>query len=69
MQWGQRGSPTCACVVCLDAAGTAVSNVFDGNRDLDGHALKGISRRCKIGLLTLFEWYKYVEVSAAGLGG
>jgi hypothetical protein len=50
-----------------------VSNVFDGNRDLDGHALKGISRRCKLGLLTLFEWYKYVEVRrglwAEGRGG
>lgn len=49
-------------LVNMIITGTAVSNVFDGNRDLDGHALKGISRRCKLGLLTLFEWYKYVEV-------
>ncbi len=43
--------------------GTAVSNVFDGNRELDGTTtLKGVGRRCRLGLLTLFEWYKYVEV-------
>ncbi|EFJ40624.1 hypothetical protein VOLCADRAFT_69278 [Volvox carteri f. nagariensis] len=43
--------------------GVANSNVFDGNKHLDGATvLKGISRRCRVGLLTLFEWYKYVEV-------
>ncbi len=45
-------------------AGQASSNVFDGNRDLDGSKLRGVARRCKLGLLTLFEWYKYVEVSS-----
>ena len=23
---------------------------------------QGIGRKCRVGLLTLFEWYKYVEV-------
>ncbi len=36
-------------------AGQAVSNVFDGNRELDGSLLKGITRRCRLGVLTLFE--------------
>ncbi|GLI71744.1 hypothetical protein VaNZ11_017059 [Volvox africanus] len=46
--------------------GVANSNVFDGNKHLDGSTmLKGISRRCRVGLLTLFEWYKYVEVGAS----
>lgn len=35
--------------------GQAVSNVFDGHKDLDGTALKGITRKCRVGLLTLFE--------------
>lgn len=50
-------------LVNLILLGTAVSNVFDGNRELDGTTtLKGVGRRCRLGLLTLFEWYKYVEV-------
>ena len=49
---------------CASAAGQASSNVFDGDKDLDGSKLRGISRPCRLGLLTLFEWYKYVEVGA-----
>ncbi|KAG2484736.1 hypothetical protein HYH03_016483 [Edaphochlamys debaryana] len=50
-------------LVNLIMMGSAVSNVFDGNQQLDGATtLKGISRKSKMGLLTLFEWYKYVEV-------
>ncbi|KAJ9528922.1 hypothetical protein QJQ45_000502 [Haematococcus lacustris] len=49
-------------LVNLILTGQAVSNVFDGNQDLDGSLLKGVTRRCRLGLLTLFEWYKYVEV-------
>ena len=50
-------------LVNLALAGDAVSNVFDGVRKLDGGTLlKGIKRRSDVGLLTLFEWYKYVEV-------
>ncbi|GIL85878.1 hypothetical protein Vretimale_8949 [Volvox reticuliferus] len=50
-------------LVNMIVLGVANSNVFDGNKHLDGSTvLKGISRRCRVGLLTLFEWYKYVEV-------
>ena len=43
--------------------GRAVSNVFDGVRSLDGGTeLRGVGRRSRLGLLTLFEWFKYVEV-------
>ncbi|KAG2430114.1 hypothetical protein HXX76_010213 [Chlamydomonas incerta] len=53
-------------LVHLLILGTATSNVFDGNKDLDGTTtLKGISRKCRLGMLTLFEWYKYVEVGAS----
>jgi len=51
-------------LVNLILTGQAVSNVFDGTRDLDGSQLRGITRRCRLGLLTLFEWYKYVEVGS-----
>ena len=47
-------------------AGQAVSNVFDGHTNLGGSQLRGVTRRCRIGLLTLFEWYKYVEVRTEG---
>lgn len=38
--------------------GTAVSNVFDGVRDLDATILQGIKKPCKLGMLTLFEWWE-----------
>lgn len=31
--------------------------------------LQGVGRRCRLGLLTLFEWYKYVEVRRVGWAG
>lgn len=49
-------------LVNLVLLGQAVSNVFDGVKKVDGTVLKGVSRRSKLGLLTLFEWYKYMEV-------
>jgi hypothetical protein len=48
--------------VILLVTGQASSNVFDGTKDLDGSKLKGITKPSRLGLLTLFEWYKYVEV-------
>ncbi|GAX82694.1 hypothetical protein CEUSTIGMA_g10120.t1 [Chlamydomonas eustigma] len=51
-------------LVNLILTGQASSNVFDGNKDLDGSKLKGIEKPCRLGLLTLFEWYKYVEVGS-----
>jgi ubiquitin carboxyl-terminal hydrolase MINDY-3/4 len=50
-------------LVNLLLTGQAVSNVFDGCRSLDGGTdLRGVGKRSRLGLLTLFEWYKYVEV-------
>ncbi|MEW5307977.1 MAG: hypothetical protein WDW36_010343 [Sanguina aurantia] len=49
-------------LVNLILTGRAVSNVFDGVRDLGETKLRGIGAPCKLGMLTLFEWYKYVEV-------
>eukprot|EP00873_Tetraselmis_striata_P033336 jgi/Tetstr1/453600/TSEL_040557.t1 len=52
-------------LVNLIITGKAVSNVFDGDNQLDEHTLlKGIKRPSRVGLLTLFEWYKYVEVGS-----
>ncbi|KAF5832123.1 hypothetical protein DUNSADRAFT_12134 [Dunaliella salina] len=48
----------------MDAAGEAASNVFDGIRDLEGQKLRGIQRRSRVGFLSLFEWYKYMEVGS-----
>lgn len=50
-------------LVNLLITGSAVSNVFDGQQRLEGGTrLQGIKQRSSIGLLTLFEWYKYMEV-------
>lgn len=55
----------CQCPPSLlcQCTGRAASNVFNGDRKLDGSLLKGIPAPSRLGLLTLFEWYKYVEVS------
>lgn len=29
-----------------------------------GHVLMGVTSQARVGLLTLFEWYRYVEVSS-----
>jgi hypothetical protein len=35
----------------------------------DSHVLMGVTSQARVGLLTLFEWYRYVEVrSSKGLG-
>jgi len=51
-------------LVNLILVGQAASNVFDGTRDLEGQKLRGIQRRSRIGFLSLFEWYKYMEVGS-----
>jgi len=52
-------------LVNLIIGGRAVSNVFDGDKQLDPETLlKGVKQKCRVGLLTLFEWYKYVEVGS-----
>lgn len=64
-------------LVNLLLTGAAVSNVFDGCQSFGDTAapaaaaagaeggqlvIKGVQRRGRVGLLTLFEWYRYVEV-------
>jgi hypothetical protein len=38
--------------------GESKSNCLDGERDLDGYILKGISGRSEIGFLTISEHYQ-----------
>ena len=52
-------------LVNLAIAGTAVSNVFDGHKAMDGMAMKGIAVEgsgATVGFVSLFEHYGYVEV-------
>lgn len=42
--------------------GRAISNTFDHEIELDGKVLKGIPKRCDIGLLSLFEHYDSIKV-------
>ncbi|KAK3267046.1 hypothetical protein CYMTET_24375 [Cymbomonas tetramitiformis] len=52
-------------LVNLILCGRAVTNVFNNRMKLDEHTvLNGILAQSKIGFLTLFEWYKYVEVGS-----
>ena len=50
-------------VLNLLLTGFGVSNVFDGNRDLGGMVMRGISARPKIGILSELEALRYVEVA------
>ncbi|KAJ1476240.1 hypothetical protein T484DRAFT_1632872, partial [Baffinella frigidus] len=49
-------------MVNLLLVGRAVPNVFDGVKDLDGLVLTGIHAQGSVGLVTLFEHYKSMEV-------
>lgn len=60
---GQHGYCT-QDLVNLIICGRAVSNVFDKDKKLDEMVLKGIPKRGKIGFLSLFDWYKYIEVGS-----
>jgi hypothetical protein len=42
--------------------GRAVSNLFDGDKDLDGLKLKGIDKKATIGFLSTMEKYNNCEV-------
>lgn len=50
--------------VNLLLCGRAHSNVFNGERDMDGLVLRGIPTPQKLGMLTLFEHYGYVKVGS-----
>ena len=67
--------PTCGLVggygyctqdlVNLLLSGRAVTNVFDGDHNLDeSTVLHGIQAKARCGFLTIFEWYKHLEVGS-----
>jgi len=49
-------------LVNLLLVGRACTNCFDGDKDLDGVSLRGVPRRGRVGLLTLYDWYQNFEV-------
>lgn len=51
-------------LVNLLVTGRAMTNVFDGSKDIDGMIFRGVTGPCKLGLLTLFEWYRSMEVGS-----
>ncbi|KAK9817089.1 hypothetical protein WJX72_009423 [[Myrmecia] bisecta] len=51
-------------LVHLLLTGRAAANCFNGDRELDGKVYRGIPARSQLGLLTLFEHYKCVEVGS-----
>ncbi|KAK9817047.1 hypothetical protein WJX72_008865 [[Myrmecia] bisecta] len=51
-------------LVHLLLTGRAVANCFNGDRQLDGKVHRGIPARSQLGLLTLFEHYRYVELGS-----
>ncbi|XP_030228066.1 probable ubiquitin carboxyl-terminal hydrolase MINDY-4 isoform X2 [Gadus morhua] len=51
-------------LVNLLLCGQAASNVFDGQVQLDSTLLKGVTQRCHIGLLSLFEHHNICQVGS-----
>merc|ERR1712136_154756 len=49
-------------LINLFLCGQAVSNVFDGDKDLAGLSLRGINDVCTVGFLTLLEKMRYCTV-------
>jgi hypothetical protein len=49
-------------LINLFLCGQAVSNVFDGDKDIAGLSLRGISQTCPVGFLTLLERLRYCTV-------
>ncbi|RNA21355.1 Ubiquitin carboxyl-terminal hydrolase MINDY-3 -like protein [Brachionus plicatilis] len=50
------------CLTNLMLCGIATSNVFDGDKSLEGLSLKGIPNQSCIGFLTIMEYLRYCEV-------
>ncbi|KAJ3270894.1 hypothetical protein HDV01_007365 [Terramyces sp. JEL0728] len=49
-------------MVNLILIGKAISNPHDGNIDLGGQLFKGISDKCEVGQLSLFEYYENLKI-------
>ena len=49
-------------LINLMLTGCATQNVFDGDKDLCGLMLKGISKQSSVGFLSYLECLRYLEV-------
>jgi ubiquitin carboxyl-terminal hydrolase MINDY-3/4 len=49
-------------MVNLILYGKAISNLHDGDLDIDGQIFHGIKKKCEIGQLSLFEYYDNIKV-------
>ena len=49
-------------LVNLLLTGCAVTNCFNGERDVAGQRCKGVLQPSQLGFLSLFEWYGYTQV-------
>ena len=49
-------------LVNLVLTGAAVTNCFDGQKDVAGAVCRGVQQQSRLGFLSLFEWYGYDQV-------
>ena len=49
-------------LVNLVLTGHAVTNCFDGQKDVAGKLCQGVHCRSRLGFLSLFEWFGYTQV-------
>ena len=49
-------------LVNLVLTGHAVTNCFDGEREVGGKVCRGVLQRSRLGFLSLFEWFGYTQV-------
>lgn len=50
-------------LVNLLITGRATAGLHDGDRDLDGLVLQGVSTHCDVGLLSIYEHYDYMRIA------
>ncbi|KAA6429131.1 MAG: hypothetical protein FRX49_00527 [Trebouxia sp. A1-2] len=51
-------------LVNLVLTGHAVTNCFNGKRDVAGKMCQGVQQRSRLGFLSLFEWFGYTQVGS-----
>ena len=49
-------------LVNLLLTGRAATNCFDGSQDVAGKLCRGVQQQSQLGLLSLFEWFGYIQV-------
>lgn len=55
-------------LVNLVLTGHAVTNCFNGEKDVAGQRCKGTLQPSQLGFLSLFEWYGYTQVGRWATG-